>query len=138
MATQAAVLIGFTLVYLAWLTAAELVLTRGISGLAVYAYLRSAAETERDYREASRYQHLLFNRLTDLLDGFKEVQLNRARSADLSTDLAASSQRVTELKTRADIHFASAFVFAQSSLYLLAAAMVILLPGLTRPTRRCW
>jgi putative pyoverdin transport system ATP-binding/permease protein len=129
MASQAVVLIVFTLVYLASLTVAGLVLTLVIAGLAVYAYLRRAAETEQDYLEASRHERLLFDRLTDLLDGFKEVQLNRARSVDLGADIAASSGSVTQLKTRADSHFASAFVFTQSSFYLLAAAMVFLLPG---------
>ncbi len=129
MASQAVVLIVFTLIYLATLTVAGLVLTLVIAGVAVYMYVRRAAQTERDYLEASRHERLLFDRLTDLLDGFKEVQLNRARSADLGADIAASSGSVTQLKAHADGHFASAFVFTQSSFYLLAAAMVFLLPG---------
>ncbi len=130
---QSVFLIAFTLVYLAWLTVAGLVLTVAILALAIWIFLLGRADIERDYHISSQHENHLFDRLTDLLEGFKEVRINRYRSADLAAHIERISSVVTEIKIRTDRNFAVTFLVGPTSFYVLAAAMIFLLPGIGAP-----
>lgn len=131
MAFQSSVLTVFALAYLAWLTVPGFILTVLLAGVAIRVYLARAAEFNRYYHAAALHENHLFDRLTDLLDGFKEVRLNRYRSADLADHIQAISDAVTELKTKSNHGFVGSFILAQTTFYLLAAALVFLLPGIS-------
>ena len=82
-------------------------------------------------REASHWENLLFERLSDLLDGFKEVRLNRSRSEDLFDDAVEISRTAANIKIRTQSETYKRMVFAQSSMYLLLGAMVFVVPTLS-------
>ena len=50
--------------------------------------------------ESAAWERRLFDRLTDFLDGFKEVRLNAARSDDLFADALDVSKTAANIKIR--------------------------------------
>jgi putative ATP-binding cassette transporter len=85
---------------------------------------RLAEET----REATKWDNRLFDRLMDLLDGFKEVRLNKSRSDHLFDDIAEVSRTAANIKIRTQSESYKQLVFSQSSMYLLLAAIVFVVP----------
>src|SRR5712672_2429228 len=83
-----------------------------------------AAET----RQAAEWDNRLFDRLMDLLDGFKEVRLNRSRSDHLFDDVVEVSRTAANIKIRTQSESYKQLVFSQSSMYLLLAAIVFAVP----------
>jgi putative ATP-binding cassette transporter len=128
---QSAIVVGFTLVYLAWLDVAAFVLTCVILGVAAFIYQVRIKRAREELHEANREENKLFDSVTDLLDGFKEVRLHTRRSADLATFIDRISEHVLMLKTGVDLKLIQLFLFAQLTFYCAAAALVFLLPGMS-------
>ena len=128
MAGQSVVLIAFTLGYLAILSIWAVILTFVVIGVAIVIYQRKNAETNAAQREAEREENTLFTQLTDLVDGFKEVRLHTTRSHALGEALNAVSGQVRHQRGIANRHFAQLVVLSQATFYLLAGAIVFLLP----------
>ena len=80
---QGAVLILFIAVYVAFLSPLALVLGILVVSVAGAVFHSKSRHIAAATREAAEWENRLYNRLMDLLDGFKEVRLNRGRSADL-------------------------------------------------------
>jgi putative ATP-binding cassette transporter len=78
--------------------------------------------------EASNLEHRLFDRLMDLLNGFKEVRLNSARSDTLFNDIVEMSRVAANIKIRAQSETFRRMVFLQSALYGLLGAIAFAVP----------
>lgn len=127
---QSVVIIVFALVYLAWVNLAAAFLTIVILGVGLVVHQGRMKRARVQLAEADAKENELFDSITDLLDGFKEIRLNVGRSADLSAYIAAISHRVLDLKSDVDVKFSELFLFAQIVFFAAGAAMVFLLPGL--------
>ncbi|MCZ4351941.1 cyclic peptide export ABC transporter [Roseovarius aestuarii] len=128
LAAQSAILIVFTLIYMAILSRWAFYLSLGFLAMSILVYQRKMKETNLDLHKAIEQENVVFDGLTDVIDGFKEVRLHADRSQDLAAFVRAASAEVTRLKVRVDVHLSTLFVFAQTCFYLLAAALVFLLP----------
>jgi putative ATP-binding cassette transporter len=73
----------------------------------------------------------LYDRLTDFLDGFKEVRLNRERSADLFADAVEVSKTAANIKIRTQAETFRMIVSSQISMYVLLGAVVFVAPNLS-------
>jgi cyclic peptide transporter len=129
-AVQSVVLIFFVALYVAYLSLLALALTViVVSAAALFLHLKS-----RDHiagaRSAAEWDNRLFDRLTDLLDGFKEVRLNRARSDDLFDDIVEVSRTAANIRIRTQSETFKRLVFSQSSIYILLGAIVFVAPVL--------
>jgi putative ATP-binding cassette transporter len=127
---QSTIVVGFTLIYLAWLSVPAAVLTTVIIGLGIVISHTRMARARAELAEADAKENEVFNSITDLLSGFKEIRLNAGRSADLSAYIASISNRVSELKTNVDVRLTELYLFGQIVFYGAAAAVVFLLPGM--------
>jgi putative ATP-binding cassette transporter len=81
--------------------------------------------------ESAAWERRLFDRLTDFLDGFKEVRLNSARSADLFEDAVNVSRTAANIKIRTQAETFKMIVNSQISMYLLLGAVVFVAPTLS-------
>jgi putative pyoverdin transport system ATP-binding/permease protein len=128
---QGAVLIFFVAAYVLYLSVwafALSVLIVGIAGVLFQARSRHLAAAQR---EAARWENRLYDRLQDMLDGFKEVRLNSARSDNLFEDIVEVSRAAANIKIRAQSETFLRMVFLQSSLYALLGTVVFAIPVLT-------
>ena len=128
---QSAFLVGFSLLYLAWLSVTALVLMLVVIAIAVSIHFQRLRETSALLREAFEHENRFFDALTHVLDGFKEAKMHAARSHDLHHQVRTASAAVAELKIKVGTQFAGHFIFSQTAFYILVASIVFLLPRLS-------
>jgi putative pyoverdin transport system ATP-binding/permease protein len=128
---QGSVLVSFVAIYVAYLSLLAFVLSAGIVGSAALVLRARSRQLAIETREASIWENRLFDRLLDLLDGFKEIRLNSLRSNDLFDDVVEVSRTAANIKIRAQSETYKRMVFLQSSLYSVLGAIVFVVPALS-------
>jgi putative ATP-binding cassette transporter len=128
---QGGVLIFFVSVYIAYLSLLAFALAVIIVGVAALVFQAKSRQLAAATHEASNWENRLFDRLIDLLDGFKEVRLNSARSEDLFDDVVEVSRAAANIKIRAQSETFKRMVFLQTSLYGLLGAIAFAVPSLS-------
>ncbi|MGA9005710.1 MAG: cyclic peptide export ABC transporter [Xanthobacteraceae bacterium] len=128
---QGTVLIFFVGLYVAYLSLAAFILTFvivvGAGTIFHYKNKRLAAQKG----ESAAWERRLYERLTDFLNGFKEVRLNRPRSDDLYADAAEVSMTAANIKIRTQAETFKMIVTSQISMYVLLGAVVFVAPNLS-------
>ena len=127
---QSIVVVAFALFYLAWLNLAALVLTLAILGVGGLFYAKRMRAARAVSVQIRAGENELFDSMTDLSDGFKEVRLNVQRSADLAVFIERISRRVLDLNNSIEVRLTEMFVFFHFIFFGTAAAIVFLMPGL--------
>jgi putative ATP-binding cassette transporter len=128
---QGAVLIFFVGLYVAYLSITAFLLTVVIvSGAATIFHYKNRQLAEQK-AESAAWERRLFDRLTDFLDGFKEVRLNAARSDDLFHDALDVSKTAANIKIRTQAETFKMIVTSQISMYVLLGAVVFVAPNLS-------
>jgi putative pyoverdin transport system ATP-binding/permease protein len=128
---QGSVLVSFVAIYVAFLSLLAFVLSAAIVGTAALVLQARSRQLAIETREASIWENRLFDRLLDLLDGFKEVRLDSLRSNDLFDDIVEVSRTATNIKIRAQSETYKRMVFLQSALYSVLGAIVFVVPALS-------
>src|SRR5947207_15230455 len=91
-AAQGGVLIFFSAMYVTYLSLLAFALSLITLGIAAVLFHAKSSELAMASHQASNLEHRLFDRLMDLLNGFKEVRLNTARSDALFDDILEVSR----------------------------------------------
>jgi len=128
---QGAVLIFFVGLYVAYLSIAAFVLTFVIVVGAGTIFHHKNKRLAAQKSESAAWERRLFDRLTDFLDGFKEVRLNRSRSDDLYADATEVSMTAANIKIRTQAETFKMIVTSQVSMYVLLGAVVFVAPNLS-------
>jgi putative pyoverdin transport system ATP-binding/permease protein len=128
---QGAILLIFVAVYVAYLSLLAFALSVLIVGVAAALFTSRNRQLAKATREASEWENRLFNRLMDLLDGFKEVRLNSSRSADLIGDIDEVSRTAANIKIRTQAETFRRMVLLQSSMYAMLGTIVFAVPVLS-------
>jgi putative ATP-binding cassette transporter len=125
---QGAVLVFFVAIYVAYLSLAAIVTTVVIIGVAgvIFHYKNKRLAIEK--QKSAEWERRLFDRLTDFLDGFKEVRLNAARSIDLFEDASEVSRTAANIKIKSQAETFKLIVTSQISMYVLIGAVVFVAP----------
>lgn len=131
-ASQGAILVLFSLVYILWLSKTAFVLTAVIIGIGVSVHFRNKKQLMSEMARSTAKEAEFFTVLTHLLEGFKEVKVRGARSRDLFAHLTEIAGQVKTLKTRTAVRYADYYIFTQVLFYLLIGAMVFILPSLSQ------
>jgi putative ATP-binding cassette transporter len=131
MSGQAAVLIFFTAFYVAVLSVVAFVLTVVLGLLLSVIYIRRSKKLSLAVHETLKRENALFDTLTHLLAGFKEVRLNQARSNDLFAHYEEISHSATENKIRTQAQISRMFIFSQAAFYVLLGVIVFVVPRLS-------
>ena len=127
-AVQGVVLIFFVRIYVAYLSLLAFVLAILVVGVAAALFHAKSHQVTTGMREASDWENRLFERLIDLLNGFKEVRLNRKRSEDLFDDIVEVSRTAANIKIKTQSEVFRRLVFSQSSMYVLLGAVAFAVP----------
>jgi hypothetical protein len=84
--------------------------------IALSIHFEQVREVTQQYHEATMRENELFDSLTDLLNGFKEVKMNSARRADLLDYIAEISHSTADIKIRAQSRIAT-HIFERAAQY---------------------
>ena len=128
---QGAVLILFVGIYVAYLSIVAFLLTLVIVTGAATIFHYKNRQLAAQKSESAAWERRLFDRLTDFLDGFKEVRLNAARSDDLFNDALEVSKTAANIKIRTQAETFRMIVTSQISMYILLGAVVFVAPNLS-------
>jgi cyclic peptide transporter len=125
---QGAVLIFFVAIYVAFLSLAAIITTIVIVSVAAAIFHMKNRQLVVEKQRAAEWERRLFDRLTDFLDGFKEVRLNSARSAALYDDAVDVSRTAANIKIKSQAETFKMIVTSQISMYVLLGAVVFIAP----------
>jgi putative ATP-binding cassette transporter len=127
-AAQGALLIILVTAYVAYLSFAAFVLSVVIVGVGAAIFHSKTKQHAVEMRQAAGWENQLYDRLSDVLDGFKEVRLNRARSDALFDHLIEVSRTAANIKIRTQSETYRRMVLLQTSLYILLGSVAFVVP----------
>src|SRR5262249_47015876 len=122
----------FTSIYVAYQSLLAFVMSAVIVTIAAVLYLARSSQYKSELHESLEAEKVLYDRLADLLDGFKEVRLNRARSDDLFRDINSVSTSAALLKIKSHVAGLKQFTFSQASFYILLGTIVFVVPSISQ------
>jgi len=125
---QGAVLVFFVAFYVAYLSIAAFAMTVVIVTSAAVIFHVKNRRLIAEKRESAEWERRLYDRLTDFLDGFKEVRLNTGRSDDLFDDAVDVSRTAANIKIRSQAETFKMIVSSQIAMYVLLGAVVFAAP----------
>lgn len=127
---QAGVIVLSGMLYLAFLSTMAFVLTVGFVGLGAVLFRTQAALFLREYEENTQKENVFFETLGHLIDGFKEVKINHAKSNEVYSFVTKIAGESEVLMRRVSRRFSAYLVVSQLLIYLLIALLVFGLPAL--------
>ncbi|WP_111977564.1 cyclic peptide export ABC transporter [Algibacillus agarilyticus] len=125
---QAAIMLIFTMVYVAWLTPTGFLLTIVAIGLGGWVFMLKRQHIMNDLQSATQHEILFFDALNNTLSGFKEIKLNRVKSHDLYEHQDSIATDVKTLKSRAGINSVFVMMFSEIFFYVLIATILFIWP----------
>jgi putative ATP-binding cassette transporter len=128
---QMALLIVFTTIYLVTLSMTSFLLAVAFMAVSIAIYLTRTKRLQQATEDANAAEARLHELLTGVLDGFKELKLNRRRSDMLRADVVEASWEAGKERANAKVGYAGNFVFTQNVFFLLLGTMVFIVPALT-------
>ena len=131
LASQAAFLLLFTLLYLLWLTPAGCAVLLVAAAVIAFVLARRARHDRVGLDRAVAQERVLLGDITSLLDGFKEAKASARRADDQLSSIAVAAAATAAAKTQAAQSAATAGVAVQTSVYLVLALVVFALPLIT-------
>jgi putative ATP-binding cassette transporter len=131
-AVQSAILVGFTLVYMAALSETAFLLSAGFTLLGALIHISRSGEVKRQLRAAFERENDLIEGLSDMLDGFKEVKMSTERSDAIAARIARISAEVTRMRIGTQTAYATDFVTSQVTFFILTGIMVFVVPNISQ------
>jgi putative ATP-binding cassette transporter len=131
-AAQSAVMIAVCVLYIATLSLTAFAITLALVAGGVSIYLRNQRKLDREWQAAAQVETEFLGSLEHVLDGFKELKVNRAKSEDLfEHQYSRIVGQAREIKVRTSLEYVTNFIFSQTFFYVLIAVLVFLLPVLS-------
>jgi putative pyoverdin transport system ATP-binding/permease protein len=125
---QQVAMLVFLAVYLAWLSPLACLLAFGFAGIALAVRFSRMVALGKAMQAAQGAELAVFDGLTDLLRGFKEVRMDNARAAGLLGDLRGLSAAARQVNTSTRKQWGREFALLQVMFYALIGIMVYVVP----------
>ncbi len=128
-AVQSAILLAASMAYMFFLSKLAFFLLAAFTAIGAAFHLARAKQASKHILEASRNDDTLIEGFSDVIDGFREVKLNKAKSDQLGDVIRMVSHRST--KSRILVHTLNAhdFVLSQLTFFALTGLMVFVVPA---------
>lgn len=127
-AAQSSILIFFCAGYIMWLSMSAFLLTAAVAAIALFFHFRQVEVVKADIHAAMTQENILFESLSDILNGFKEAKMNAKQNEGLHQRTTSVSLEASEMKAASQGKIVVHFILSQASFYVLLAAVVFLLP----------
>jgi putative ATP-binding cassette transporter len=129
-AGQAAILIVACLLYILWISPLSFLITVGITGITSFIYFSHREKTRQQLQKARQKENTFFDTLNHLLDGFKELKLNRAKRDDLLADIRKTSLETEQIKVEVGNLEVTDWIMARLCFYTLLPLLVFIIPAI--------
>lgn len=128
LALRSVVLVVAILAYIAYVSTTAFVLVLLVTLAGSFFYSRAGKRLGTGYSAMMDEEKRLFESVSDLLDGFKEIRLSSARSRDLAAEFAAISRSATGIRADVQIRAIHQFILGEVAVYFLLAVVVFVAP----------
>jgi putative ATP-binding cassette transporter len=128
-AAQSGMVLVFSFLYLAWLSPLSFLMTIVFISSSVFIYLFYEKNISKQLHIATQKEAKFFEYFSHLLDGFKELKMNRQKSDDLFDHIDTLSQETEKLKVNVGLQQVTTLMFSRMSFYLLLAILVFIVPS---------
>jgi putative ATP-binding cassette transporter len=130
-AVQGVVLVVCVSFYIAYLSLATFAFTALVFAATAVLFHAKGRELAEGLQKATASSARLFDRFMDMLNGIKEVRLNKSRSDDLFAEIGEVSRVSANTRIVTEAESAKRAIFAQTSMFLLLGLIVFAGPMLT-------
>lgn len=130
--TVAAIMLLFSSAYMAWLSLTALWLELAVIACGIAVYMYNQRTIDQELRISAKMENEFIGSLNHLLEGFKELKMNRAKSDDLFCNyLETISASVKEIRIRTEGRFISNIIYTQVFMMIMIAAVIFVLPQMS-------
>lgn len=129
-ALQSGIMLIFIFAYIAFLNLAASLILLALLSFGVMLFNKNNKKVYAELDETNKAEIDYFNSLTDILDGLKEIKLNRKKSNDLFSNYREISTVLQKLKVSTGYLFSLNTVFSQAFIYIVLGSIVFVLPQL--------
>lgn len=128
---QSVILLAFILLYLCWQSLTAVALTGIVAALIVRSYFANEENLLAGMNGASRADVAMRAAIGEIVDGFKELRLDRKKQDEIRGEFISLSARVARFRSQCAEILTELMLAGDSSAYMLAGAIVFLLPILS-------
>jgi len=125
---QQAVMLLFLAAYLAWLSPVACFLAFGLAGLTVAIRFSRVKALRSMMQAADEAEKRVFDGLTELLHGFKEIRMNGLRADDVTRTLAEASDESRTTNSLLKAQWGRNYAVIEAMLFSLVGLMVFVVP----------
>jgi putative pyoverdin transport system ATP-binding/permease protein len=127
---QAGFMVTFSLLYLAWLSFVSFTITMIAIVVGAMVFLAKRGGIAQDFQIAASKESEFFDTLSHLLDGFKELKVNRNKSDAIFSHLNDISDETELHKVKAGIGSVTIIMFSDIFLYILVGTLIFFMPAM--------
>ncbi len=120
----------FSLLYIAWLSLITSLFITIIIGSLFLLYITIGEKVSHILQIANRKEKEFFSSVIHMLDGFKEIKMNRHKSAEMLDDIEILSIETEELKKEAGRQQTGSILFFRTVFFIMLALVVFVIPVL--------
>ena len=131
-AAQVSILLMFSLLYLAYISPVSFLIATLSMGLALALFLFESDDIRSELQRLKHEDQGYFGLINHLIDGFKEIRLNRAKSADILNHIAHASVESKEIRFEVGLHEVKLWGFGRLFTYALMPILVFIIPTFFR------
>jgi putative ATP-binding cassette transporter len=123
------IMLLFSFAYIAWLSWAAFWLSAVVIVCGIMVYGFNQRTINADLRVSAERENEFIDSLNHVLEGFKELKVNRAKSDDIFHNFMEKiSESLRVVRMRTESRFISNIIYTQVFMMILIAAVVFLLP----------
>ena len=130
-ALQSGVMLVFIFGYIAYLDVFVAILLVVLLTIGVFIFQKNNKKVVSDLEEINKAELTFFNSLTNILDGLKEIKLNKKKDESVFLNYKRISSIVHDNRVSTGKSLSINTVFSQAFIYIVLGAIVFLLPQLT-------
>ena len=128
-ATQVSVLLVSSLLYLAFISPLSFFITLFAISIAVVIFLYHIRFVQKSLKIVKKRQSEYFKSISHLVNGFKEIKLNKQKSDDLLEKIAETSEETKRIKSAVGKHEVKTNGFGRTFIYALLPILVFIVPS---------
>lgn len=128
-AAQVSILLVFSLLYLAYISPVSFLLAAALMGLALAYFIFESNDIRSELQRLKIEEEGYFGLINHLIEGFKEIRLNRAKSADILNHIAHASVESKEIRFDVGFHEVQLWGFGRLYTYALLPVLIFIIPS---------
>ena len=127
---EALLVLIFASLYLLWLSPSSFMIAMVLIAITITLLVRHYQNTFEELSVASTKEGLFFSQFVSILQGFKQLKLNRQESDGLFRDTKQLALEASDLKGRSNVRLLEDILLTNVIFYLLLLLVVFILPSL--------